>query len=324
MPEMPAHGLLVVYRLSVLDSPVAVITLVMVLVLVVSVLIGRREESSRRGAALSRVAKARRAKRIAAVLMAGAVILIAVGFTQFRILQEAQIAGTVILAIDGSESMSRTDIVPNRLEAAKEAARVFLDRLPPELQVGLVAFAAEAEVVEAPTIGRADVVAALDELPRGEGTAVGGGLDASLDAIEAAPVEAEDAAAAVVLLSDGRDCELAASQCPPAGVGSVVTSDEAAARAAELGVQVHTVLLGPATETDAANIAFLEEIAETTGGSAYTADTASGLIDVYQTLESEISTELEISDFGALFIVAAAALAIAATIAILIAIRSDY
>jgi hypothetical protein len=48
------------------------------------------------------------------------------------------------------------------------------------------------------------------------------------------------------------------------------------------------------------------------------------LIDVYQTLESEISTELEISDFGALFIVAAAALAIAATIAILIAIRSDY
>ncbi len=84
------------------------------------------------------------------------------------------------------------------------------------------------------------------------------------------------------------------------------------------------MLLGPATETDAANIAFLQEIAETTGGSAYTADTASGLIDVYQTLESEISTELEISDFGALFIVAAAALAIAATIAILIAIRSDY
>src|SRR5687767_9823590 len=126
--------------------------------------------------------------------MAGAVILIAVGFTQFRILQEAEAAGTVVLAIDGSESMSRTDIVPNRLEAAKEAAGVFLDRLPPELQVGLVAFAAEAEVVVAPTIGRAEVVAALDELPRGEGTAVGGGLDASLGAIEAAPVEADVAA----------------------------------------------------------------------------------------------------------------------------------
>ncbi|MGH2672838.1 MAG: VWA domain-containing protein, partial [Actinomycetota bacterium] len=256
-----------------LDSPVAVIALVIVLVLVVSVLIGRREESSRRGAALSRVAKARRAKRIAAVLMAGAVILIAVGFTQFQILQEAEASGTVVLAIDVSESMSRTDIVPNRLEAAKEAARVFLDRLPPELQVGLVAFAAEADVVVAATTGRAEVVAALDELPRGEGTAVGGGLDASIGAIEAAPLEAEDAAAAVVLLSDGRDCELAASQCPAAGAGSVVPSADAASRAADLGVQVHTVLLGPTTETDAANIAFLQEFAETTGGSAYTADT---------------------------------------------------
>ena len=104
---------------------------------------------------------------------------------------------------------------------------------------------------------------------------------------------------------------------------SAAPSNEAAARAAELGVQVHTVLAGPATETDPASIAF-GATAETTGGSAYTADTASGLIDVYQMLESEISTELEISDFGALFIVAAAALAIAATIAILIAIRSDY
>jgi Ca-activated chloride channel homolog len=321
---MPARTPFVVYRLTVLDSPFALIALVLALVLVVSVLIGRREESTRRGAALSRVAKARRAKRIAAVLMAGAIILIAVGFTQFRILQEAQTAGTVILAIDVSESMSRTDIAPNRLEAAKEAARVFLDRLPPELQVGLVAFAAEANVVVAATTERAEVVAALDELPRGEGTAVGGGLDASIDAVEAAPVETEDAAAAVVLLSDGRDCELAASQCPPSGIASVVPSAEAASRAAELGVQVHTVLRGPATETDAANIDFLQQIAETTGGSAYTAETASGLIEVYQTLESQISTSLAISDFGALFIVAAAALAIAATIAILIAIRSDY
>lgn len=64
---MPARAASVVYRLTVLDSPVAVIALVIVLVLVVSVLIGRREESTRRGAALSRVAKARRAKRIAAV-----------------------------------------------------------------------------------------------------------------------------------------------------------------------------------------------------------------------------------------------------------------
>lgn len=308
------------------DSPFAVIALVVLLVIVVSVLIGRREETGRRGAALTRATKARRAKRIAAVLMAGAVVLIAVGFTQFRILQEAESSGAVILAIDASESMSRSDIEPNRLEAAKEAARVFLDRLPPELQVGLVAFAAQAQVMVAPTTNRGEVVAALDELPRGEGTAVGGGLDASLNALEAAAVEGKDVAAAVVLLSDGRDCELAASQCPPSGVGSVVPSDDAAARAADIGVQVHTVLLGPTTaiEGDPESIAFLQEIAVTTGGSAYTADTASGLIEVYETLETQISTELAITDFGALFVGVAGALAIAATVAVLYAIRSDF
>ncbi|MGH2590701.1 MAG: vWA domain-containing protein [Actinomycetota bacterium] len=310
-----------------LDSPIAVIALVLVLVIVVSVLIGRREPKGLRGGkAAYRGGTARRARRIAAVLMVGAVALLAIGLTQFRFLQEAGSAGTVILALDVSESMGRTDVEPSRLEAAKEAARVFLDRLPSELQVGLVAFAAEADVVVRPTANRRDVVSSLEELPRGEGTAVGGGLDASLGLVEAELEEqGDDAAAAVVLLSDGRDCELAASQCPPSGVATVPSAD-ASARADALGVQVHTVLLGPAATSaeGAESAALLERIAETTGGSAYTADTASGLIEVYETLESEISTELAITDFGALFVGVAGALAVAATIAILIALRSEY
>ncbi len=72
-------------------------------------------------------------------------------FTQFRFLKEEGSAGTVILAMDVSESMGRTDVEPNRLEAAKEAARAFLDRLPTDLQVGLVTFAARSDVVVAPT-----------------------------------------------------------------------------------------------------------------------------------------------------------------------------
>lgn len=309
-----------------IDSPFAVIGLVVLLVIVVSVLLGRRGEADRRrGGLVARRAAARRAKRIAVVLMAGAAVLLALGFTQFRLLQEADAAGTVVLALDVSESMSRTDIEPNRLEAAKEAARVFLDRLPSELQVGLVAFAAQADVVVPPSGNRNEVVAALNDLPRGEGTAVGEGLDASLGTVETELAGNDDVSAAVVLLSDGRDCELASSQCPPSGAASVVPSAEAAARAEELGVQVHTVLLGPPVITggDAASIAFLQEIADTTGGSAYTAETASGLIEVYRTLESQISTELAITQFGALFVGAAGVLALGATVAILLALRSS-
>lgn len=310
-----------------LDSPVLVLLLVVVPVIVIAVVLGRRtgEGGLRSSRSAYRGGTARRARRVAAVLMLGAIALLAIGFTQFRFLQRAGSAGTVILAIDTSESMGRTDIEPNRLEAAKEAARVFLDRLPSELQVGVVAFAAEADVVVPPTAARSDVVSSLNDLPRGEGTAVGEGLDASLELVEAELADDGEAAAAVVLLSDGRDCELAESQCPPSGTPTVPSAD-ASERAEVLGVQVHTVLLGPEA-TSAANAdsaALLERIAETTGGSAYTADTASGLIQVYETLESEISTELAITDFGALFLGVAGALAVGATIAILIALRSEY
>jgi Ca-activated chloride channel family protein len=310
----------------VFDSAIAVLVLIVVPVIVIAVVLGRRsEEGLRSSRAAYRGGTARRARRVAAVLMLGAIALLAIGFTQFRFLQRAGSAGTVILAIDTSESMGRTDIEPSRLEAAKEAARVFLDRLPAELQVGVVAFAAEADVVVAPTGERREVVSSLNDLPRGEGTAVGGGLDTSLELVEAEVEDDGDSAAAVVLLSDGRDCELAASQCPPEGTPTVPSAD-ASARAEQLGVEVHTVLLGPeatsAENTDSA--ALLERIAETTGGSAYTADTASGLIQVYETVEAEISTELAITDFGALFVGVAGALAVAATIAILIALRSEY
>jgi Ca-activated chloride channel family protein len=311
----------------VFDSPIAVLLLVVVPVIVIAVVLGRRGEQPglRSSRSAYRGGTVRRARRVAAVLMLGALALLAIGFTQFRFLQRAGSAGTVILAIDTSESMGRTDIEPNRLEAAKEAARVFLDRLPSELQVGVVAFAAEADVVLPPTAERREVVTSLNDLPRGEGTAVGEGLDASLGLVEGELEDNGDAAVAVVLLSDGRDCELAESQCPPSGEPTVPSAD-ASDRAETLGIQVHTVLLGPAatSEENAESAALLERIAETTGGSAYTADTASGLIQVYETLESEISTELAITDFGALFVGVAGALAVGATIAILIALRSEY
>jgi len=140
-----------------------------------------------------------------------------------------------------------------------------------------VTFAAQADVVVAPTTARGEVVAALNELPRSEGTVLGDGLDAALSEIEAEQ-GGGDAAAAVVLLSDGRDCGLAPSQCPPSSTGSTVPADDAAARAKALGVQVYTVRLGQtsANEEAEASVALLQEIADTTGGSAYTADTASG------------------------------------------------
>src|SRR5690349_4723289 len=48
--------------------------------------------------------------------------------------------GTVILAFDVSGSMAAEDLQPNRMEAAKVAAREFVERQPLSIQIGVVAF----------------------------------------------------------------------------------------------------------------------------------------------------------------------------------------
>ena len=89
---------------------------------------------------------AQRAKRIAIILMIGAVVLLAIGFTQFRWLKQSGSAGTVALVLDVSNSMSRDDVEPTRMQAAKDAARAFLDELPQDLAVALVVFSGQPPV----------------------------------------------------------------------------------------------------------------------------------------------------------------------------------
>lgn len=309
-----------------LDSLLALVVIVVILGTVAWALLGRREPVKGKRAPVRYRRRSPWLKRLPVLLIVGAIAFLVLAFTQFRFLREEGSAGTVVLVMDVSESMSRTDVQPDRLEAAKQAARVFLERLPTELQVGLVTFAATADVVVAPTPIRRDVVAGLDDLPRGEGTVLGDGLDVALTEIEGELEAGEEASAAVVLLSDGRDCGSAPSQCPDDLPATLVRPVDAAEHASRLGVQVHTVLLGPDPTSPGGeqSFALLQDIAQTTGGSAYTADTAGGLIDVYSTVESAISTELAISDYGAIFVGIAAAFAIAATIMILLALRSEY
>ncbi|MDH5340719.1 MAG: VWA domain-containing protein, partial [Rubrivivax sp.] len=87
---------------------------------------------------------------------------------------------TIILAMDVSGSMRAEDVKPNRLAAAQEAAKVFVNDLPREVKVGVVSFAGTAAVVQAPTTSRDDVVAAIDRFQLQRGTATGSGIVLSL------------------------------------------------------------------------------------------------------------------------------------------------
>src|SRR5208337_897803 len=91
--------------------------------------------------------------------------------------------GTVILALDISGSMRARDIKPSRIEAAKAAARNFIENQPRRVRVGIVAFSATAALVQAPTTVRDDLYAAIERLHPQRATAVGSAILVSLDAI---------------------------------------------------------------------------------------------------------------------------------------------
>src|SRR5207245_6158093 len=72
--------------------------------------------------------------------------------------------GTVILTIDVSGSMLAEDMKPNRIEAAKAAARAFVERQNANLKIGVVSFSGDASIVQAATTDKGLGIAATNRL----------------------------------------------------------------------------------------------------------------------------------------------------------------
>ena len=203
---------------------------------------------------------------------------------------------SVMLVTDTSGSMQATDVEPSRLAAARAAGERFLDRVPGELQVGLVAYADGPHTVVTPTRDREEVQAALDALAADGGTATGDALERALATL--GDRGSDKPPAAVVLLSDGAN----QTGRQPADVARD-------ARAA--GVPVYTVALGTAdgavTGPDGRSLpvppdpAALAEVAQVSGGRAFAAEDADALDEVYERLGSQIGTRPEQREISAGF-----------------------
>jgi Ca-activated chloride channel homolog len=113
----------------------------------------------------------------------------------------------IMLVIDVSQSMRSTDVHPNRLAAAQQAAEQFTKRLTPGINLGLVSFAGHANLLVPPTPQHEATVAALQNLRPDNSTATGEAIFTALDAISTAGSVMSGAdtppPARIVLLSDG-------------------------------------------------------------------------------------------------------------------------
>lgn len=251
-------------------------------------------------------------------------------------------SATIILAMDVSLSMRATDIQPNRLVAAQEAAKTFIQALPRDIKVGIVTFAGSTQLVQAPTFDRESLMAAIDRFQMQRGTAVGNAIVVSLGTLfpdqgidlgemtfdsptrgksldeqnkpakkEVTPVAPGSyESAAIVLLTDGRRT-------------TGIDTEEAARMAADRGVRVYAVGLGtvdgavPAYDGWTSIYMKLDEpslraVAHMTRGEYYYAGDAQALKNVYATLSTQVQVEKKETELSALLALLAAGLSIAA------------
>ncbi len=234
----------------------------------------------------------RRHAPMAAIALAIALLVVAAAKPQRTVAVPVERA-SVMLATDVSGSMTATDIQPSRLVAAKRAARRFVDEVPDRLNVGLLAFNSVPRVLQSPTRDQDVVDAAIDSMQPSGGTATGEAIATATSVLRPASGSGgRRPPAAILLLSDGKSTS---------GRDAV-----AAARAARrLGVPVYTVVLGTqqgtitvpradgstATRNVPPDPESLAEIAQVSGGKAYTAQSASGLKEIYESLGSQLGHE---------------------------------
>jgi Ca-activated chloride channel family protein len=210
--------------------------------------------------------------------------------------------GTVILAFDVSNSMRAHDLKPTRMDAAKAAARAFVEKQPKTIKIGVVAFSDGGLVTQQPTTVKADVLAAINRLTPLGATSLGQGIFTSLSAIAGKPIAVDPNAltsddkidigyygfAAVVLLSDGENT----SKPDPVDVAQLATV--AGVRIYPIGIgttQGAVVDLDGFSVATTLDEAVLTKIASDTGGTYFKAADASALTKIYDKLDLRVTSE---------------------------------
>jgi Ca-activated chloride channel homolog len=199
----------------------------------------------------------------------------------------------IMLVIDMSNSMRATDVPPNRLKAAEQAASQFASQLTPGINLGLVGFAGIPYLLVPPTPQHQATIDALKKLDFADSTATGEAIFTALHAIGATAIAGGDnpPPARMVLLSDGGENKPSDPSDPHDGAYT------AARLAKDQGVPISTIAFGTQNgeiEMDGQRVAVpvstdqMKTIARLSGGQSYTANNIAELNKSYNAIENDI------------------------------------
>jgi Ca-activated chloride channel homolog len=220
---------------------------------------------------------------------------------------------SIMLVTDHSRSMSATDVEPDRLSAAQRAARTFLNTLPSQVRVGAVAFSDTPDAVQAPSSDHDDARRIVDGQVADGATATGAALEVAIDALKNDKQNGKRPPSAIVLLSDGK------TTVPPDPVPVART-------AGQLKIPIYTVALGTRDATVpnpnpfgtpllvAPDPQTLRQIAQVSGGKAFTAEDSDSLKSIYKTLGSQLGTKTQKKQITAAFAIGGLVLLLGAAV----------
>lgn len=200
----------------------------------------------------------------------------------------------IVISLDVSGSMLATDFQPNRLEAAKDVAKDFVDGRKND-RIGLVVYEGEAYTASPATRNHDFLKEAIDNVVSGKlepGTAIGLGLGTAVARLRTDTLKSK----VIILLSDGESNK------------GDITPLDAAKLAKTKNIRVYTIGVGqegyaptpvntpfgPIMQQAMVSIDedLLTEMAEMTGGAYFRAKDKESLREIYKTIDKMEKTKM--------------------------------
>jgi Ca-activated chloride channel family protein len=302
------------------QSPLWLLTLVLVPAAVAVYVLARRRRSTRYAIRFPAVATVREVvaatpsweRHVPAALALAAVALLGLALARPRVTDHIPTGqANMMLVTDHSGSMAAEDVQPNRLAAAVSAANTFIDQLPSTVRVGAIGFGSSPDAVQGPAANHAEARSLIDSLVPNGGTDTGDALQLALQLLQGTNVKHPPSA--IVLLSDG---------AANAGPDPVAVSQEAKKEK----IPIYTVALGtaggvlPNPDPFQQPLAvppdpqLMGEIARVSGARAFNARSADELSSIYKKLGSQLSTVTRKKEITAWFAAAGVVLLIGAAV----------
>ncbi len=210
----------------------------------------------------------------------------------------------IVLCMDVSGSMGSVDILPSRMEVAKEVAEEFVRSRPVD-RIGLVIFSGESFTQCPVTTDRNTLITQIQSLESrkylADGTVIGEGLATAVDRLS----KSEGKSKVIILLTDGKEDPPETRLIDPLTALEIAKSKK---------VKVYTIGMSAAPDAATSNAAgirkggknpfadFLDEellnkIASETGGKYFRARDKNGLKNIYSQIDQLEKSKIDITSF---------------------------